>query len=190
MGSHLLLASLAALPLAAPGALGGAPPGVNPARAASPAHLADAGLPPTPAGTASADTELGPLPLTATLWEVGGREGPLPHDGGQPVDVGASFRIELAVPLVDGRLALHDEQDAMVASTGTSEVGGAWTRYRLTPREPLRPGTRYLLRVDGTAARAVHDSTGHAFAPLALRFTTAGERPAATPARQRRKGKR
>lgn len=144
------------------------------------------------AGALAADagaSTTAPAPLSAAVAVVGGQDLPIDPGGGALVDPGASFRVELAVPLTDGRLALHDEQDAMVASSGTSEVGASWTRYRLVPDEPLRPGTSYALRVDGAAAREVHDPGGRAYAPVVLKLKTTGERPPPAPARKHR-GKR
>lgn len=131
----------------------------------------------------------GVAPLGAAVAVVGGEEVPLPKDGSAVVDPAAAFRVDVAAQLTDGRLALHDEQDAMVSSSGTSEVGPGATRYRLVPDEPLRPGSVYLLRVDGTASREVHDPAGRAYAPIEIRLRTSGERPAAPP-RKRKKGGR
>ncbi len=143
------------------------------------------------AGTLASDggITVRPAPLSAAVAVVGGEELAIDPAGGALVDPGASFRVEIAVPLTDGRLALHDEQDAMVASSGTSEVGTSWTRYRLVPDEPLVPGTSYALRVDGAAARELHDPSGRAYAPVVLKLKTKGERPPSAPARKHR-GKR
>jgi hypothetical protein len=139
------------------------------------------------AGAAAAEPR--PVPLSAAVAVVGGQELRIDRDGSTLVDSGASFTVEVAVPLTDGRLALHDEQDAMVASTGTSEVGTAWTRYRLVPEEPLRPGTPYALRLDGAVTREAHDPSGRAYGPLVLKVKTTGERPA-PPTSRKKRGKR
>jgi len=138
--------------------------------------------PTTDAGEAPAIT-----PVSAVVSWVGGREFPLPRDGTAVVDPTASFQVEVSAHLTDGRLALDDEQDVMVASSGTSEVGTGFTRYRLVPDEPLRPGTTYLLRIDGSAGREVHDPLGHAYAPVEIRLRTTGERPAPPPRRSAKK---
>jgi hypothetical protein len=130
------------------------------------------------------------VPLTATVVVVAGQELPIPRDGTALVDPAAAFRVEVGAHLTDGRLALHDEQDAMVASSGTTEVGPSWTRYRLVPDEPLRSGTAYVLRVDGTEAREAHDPAGRAYAPVTLKLKTTGERPAAPVKKKRGKRRR
>jgi hypothetical protein len=129
-----------------------------------------------------------PLPLKTATAAIEGTDVPLSRDSSTLIDPGASFRVEIGVPLLDGRLALHDEQDAMVASSGTSEVGSAWTRYGLVPDEPLRPGTSYTLRVDGSNASEVHGLDGRAFSPLVLHLQTTGVAPPpARPAKRQRR---
>ena len=107
------------------------------------------------------------------------------RDGSTTLDPDAAFRVEIPVHLTDGRMALHDEQDAMVASSGTTEIGASWTRYRLVPEVPLRPGTSYALWVDGAITREAHDPSGRAYGPVVLRLKTTGVRPA-TPAKKKR----
>jgi hypothetical protein len=130
------------------------------------------------------------VPITAALAVLGKGETPLPRDGGAVVDPATAFRVEIATQLTDGRLALHDEQDVMVASTGTSEVGNGWTRFTLTPDEPLRPGSLYLLRVDGSSSRDVHDPAGRAYEPVEIRLRVTGERPVAPPRKKKRRAHR
>jgi hypothetical protein len=115
---------------------------------------------------------------------VGGRDQPLARDGVTLIDPEAWFRVEVAAHLTDGRLALHDEQDAMVASSGTTEAGDGWTKYQLRPDDALRPGTTYVLRLDGAAAREAHDAAGKAYTPVVLKLKTTGER--AAPAKKKR----
>jgi hypothetical protein len=125
--------------------------------------------------------------VASVVAVTAGQELALPRDGSAQLDPGASLRVEIAVPLTDARLALHDEADAMVVSTGTTEIGGATTRLRLTPAEPLRPGSTYLLRLDGATTREAHDATGRAYAPFTLKLRTTGERPPPPP---KKRGKR
>jgi hypothetical protein len=127
------------------------------------------------------------VPITAALAVLGKEETALPRDGGAVVDPATTFRVEIGAQLTDGRLALHDEQDVMVASTGTSEVGNGWTRFTLAPDEPLRPGSSYLLRVDGSSSRNVHDPAGRAYQPAEIRLRVSGERPAAPPRKKKRR---
>jgi hypothetical protein len=178
-------APVPAAQLTAPSLADGGSTGSLAVGAATPPDAADAGALALDAGVAGTS----PLPLSAAVAVIGGQDLPLGRDGSALVDPGASFRVEIAVPLTDGRLALHDEQDAMVASSGTSEVGTSWTRYRLAPDEPLRPGSTYALRVDGATAREAHDPSGRAYGPLALKVKTTGVRPAPAPAKKKR-GKR
>jgi len=112
------------------------------------------------------------------------------RDGTTLVDPVSSFRLDVGAHLTDGRLALHDEQDAMIASSGTTEVGSSWTRYRLVPDEPLRPGSDYVLLLDGTVTREAHDPSGRAYAPVAVKLKTTGERPAAPVKKKRGKRRR
>ncbi len=137
-----------------------------------------------PGAGAATDAQL-LTPLSAAVAIVGGREIPIARDGSTSVDPAAAFRVEIAVHLADGRMALHDEQDAMVASSGTTEIGASWTSYRLVPEEPLRPGTSYALWIDGAVTREAHDPSGRAYGPVVLKLKTTGERPAA-PTRKKR----
>ena len=149
---------------------------------------------PPPATAAGADATLPapgpvPAPLTAAGAVVGGEERPLALDALTSVDPRSSFRLEVAAHLTDGRLALLDEQDAMVACSGTAEMGAASTRYQLTPDEPLSPGASYTLRLDGSASRDAHDPAGRAFTPVRLQLRVEGERPPA-PAVKRHRSRR
>jgi hypothetical protein len=116
---------------------------------------------------------------------TGANERPLALDATTAVDPRSSFKIEVAAHLIDGRMVLLDEQDAMVASTGTVEMGSASTRYQLTPSEPLSPGAAYVLRLDGITSSDAHDPAGRAFTPVKLSLRVDGERPP-PPARRRR----
>ena len=108
---------------------------------------------------------------------AGDREIELARDGTTHVDPAVSFRVEVAAAIVDGRLSLRDDQDAMVPSTGTTEVASSWTHYRLTPDAPLRPGTSYTLRLDGAVTHDARDAAGRAYRPVAFSIRTTGNRP-------------
>jgi hypothetical protein len=118
-----------------------------------------------------------PLPISAAVAKAGAAEQPIVRDGVTTIDPASAFRVEVAAHLVDGRLSIHDEQDAMVASSGTTEVGETWTRFEITPDEPLRPGSSFALRVDGAAEREAHDRSGKPYAPAVMKLKTTGERP-------------
>jgi hypothetical protein len=123
-----------------------------------------------------------PAPAIATLVraafavEPSGAKLPLAPAEETVVDAGATFRIEIAGALSDARLVLLDAANAMVAASGTREVGDAST-FTLAPSTPLVPGSRYALRLDGARTRELHDATGRAFAPMSLAILVAGEPP-------------
>ncbi|HVI96471.1 MAG TPA: hypothetical protein VM753_20805 [Anaeromyxobacter sp.] len=163
-------AALAALALAAAASLARAQ-APSPAAPAAPAAVAPAPPAPPP-----------PTPAIATLVraafavEPSGAKLPLAPAEETVVDAGATFRIEIAGSLSDGRLVLLDAANAMVPASGTREVGDAST-FTLAPSTPLVPGSRYALRLDGARTRELHDATGRAFAPMSLAILVAGEPP-------------
>jgi hypothetical protein len=172
--------SASATPSPTPTATASANSTSTPAANATP--TANAGSPPAGSRPGS------PVPISAAVAVIAGHDQPLVPDGVTLIDPGAAFRVEVAAHLTDGRLALHDEQDAMVASSGTTEAGDGWTKYQLRPDEPLRPGSSYVLRLDGAAAREAHDAAGKAYAPFVLKLKTSGERTA--PARKKHRRQR
>lgn len=161
------------------------PPG--PAELPSEAGTAAAAAPAPSAPAAPAAVPAAPaaIPVTAALAHVGGQAVSLARDGTTLLDPGSTFELEVAAHLADGRVSLRDEVDAMVASTGTTELGEGTSRYRLVPDEPLRPGSRYTLHLDGAVTRELHGADGHAFAPVVLQLKTSGERPASPPRKKR-----
>jgi hypothetical protein len=90
------------------------------------------------------------------------------------VDPNATFRVVLRGTAVDVRLVLLDSADAMASSAGARESGPR-TTLTLQPATPLRPGTRYRLRVDGATAREVRLADGTTRAPVDLELLVAGE---------------
>lgn len=120
-----------------------------------------------------------PVPLSSAVAIVAGKEQPLSRTGTTLIDplLQVQFRIDIAVPITDGRFALLDEQNAMVSSTGENQLSGSSTHYTLTPEGALIPGTKYRLRVDGSSVREIHDAAGRAYLPLFIELKTTGERP-------------
>jgi hypothetical protein len=134
--------------------------------------------------SATAPTSV-PLPVTGAVAITGAEERPLALDAPTAIDPRSSFRLEVAAHLIDGRLSLLDEQGAMVASSGTVELGAASTRYQITPSEPLAPGATYVLCLDGVSSRDAHDPAGRAFTPVKLQILIAGDRPPPGPRKRR-----
>jgi hypothetical protein len=106
------------------------------------------------------------------------------------VDPAARFQVELAVPLIDARLALVDSDDALVAAAESHEIGATWSRFLLVPDAPLRPGTKYALRIDGASDREAHDADGRAYQITVWELRTTGEPPPPEPAPKKAKRRR
>ena len=126
----------------------------------------------SPAPDAGAPAAAGALPLLsaeAVLPE--GSALPLSRDGVTSVEPSARFRVEVAARLAEARLSLLDAQDAMVAADGTVEAT-ATTRFTLAPAAPLRPGSSYTLRLDGSEERLVRAEDGRSFECDGERFRT------------------
>lgn len=195
-----MLRAAAAVVLVA-AALGCAPaPGEPPAGAsqASPVSAASPSSPPSGAASlppaespATALSPEAPLPLTLRRAVAVEPEAQLTLSPGVEivVDPGARFELELGVRAADARLALLDAHDALVAATGTREVG-ATTLLTLTPAAPLTPGSRYTVRLDGAATRELHDHAGRAYAPVLFPVLAAGTPPPPEPKKPAKKPKR
>jgi hypothetical protein len=169
---------------------GGAPPAVEDGGDAGAGAVPDASVPDGGVGDGGladggAAAGAAALPVTAALAVLPAAEIPLAPGEQSLVDPGAAFRVEVAAQLTDARLSLRDGSDAMVPSSGTSEVGASWTRLRLTPESPLTPGSAYSLHLDGATTRDLHDPTGRAYAPAVYPLKTSGERPTAAKKRRR-----
>jgi hypothetical protein len=134
---------------------------------------------PPPAAPAAAPLEEKLPPNVAGLLEEGvvlepgDRALPLLGEGPVVVDPGSRFRVVLRRRLPDARLVLLDAADAIVAAEG-GRVLGEGTTLTLAPSRRLAAGGLYVLRVDGTATREVHDEKGNAFLPLSAPVTAAG----------------
>ena len=74
----------------------------------------------------------------------------------------------------------------MVPSTADAEIGST-SRFTLVPHEPLRPGSRYVLRLEGLESRLVISDDGRSFEPLVAPFRVAGEPPPAPPRKAKKK---
>lgn len=105
------------------------------------------------------------------------------------IDPAATFELELGARCPDARLLLLDQQDALVAGTSTQDLG-ATTKLTLAPAAPLRPGSRYVLRVDGAATRELHDAYGRAFGPVSRPLLVAGTPPPPEPKKPARRRRR
>lgn len=136
------------------------------------AALASALLP----ALATADTPL-PAPLVAAeAVEPSGARVPLSASAEAIIDPASSFRVVLPGRSDDARLSLLDGADALVPATATREVG-AQTILALTPRAPLTPAARYVLRLDGARTRDLHDAAGRPAGPVDLPMVVAGTPP-------------
>lgn len=134
-----------------------------------------------------------PVPLLSAQAEATGRgEGParLLRDGEALVPAASRFTVEAGVPLADARLVLYDGQEALVEAEGSAEIGSASSRYALAPVRPLRPGSRYVLRLEGAASREIHDLAGHSYRPLSFPIQVAGQPPAEPALKKVKKRKR
>ncbi len=143
---------------------------------ATPPDGGSAAIPGAVDGGSSAGA-IGPVPVQAFALS-GADEVPLAM-ASEPtaVDPISAFRIEAGAELVDAHAVLLDDKDDMVPSTGTTELGQT-SRFHLAPREPLRAGSRYTLRVETEGGRELRDTQGHRYAPASVGLKTAGEKPA------------
>jgi len=144
-----------------------------------------------PAAPDPGEEALPPAPLISAVSvsaTPGAAHAPLRRDGESRVDPAARFQVVAGAPLADARLVLFDAQEALVPGDEQAEIGSDSTRYTLAPARPLRPGTRYTLRLEGAAGREIHDLAGNRFRPLSFPLATAGDPPADRPAKK--KGKR
>jgi hypothetical protein len=128
------------------------------------------------------------LPTTAVEARLGTAATPLPTDGSPAPDVdsGSTFEVRLPFAARGARLVLLDARDAMVPSSSDVQVGAA-SRFTLVPLEPLLPGSRHVLRLEGLESRLVRADDGRTFEPLAAPFRVAGEPPPAPPKKGKKK---
>ncbi len=105
---------------------------------------------------------------------------PLSAAGETGVDPASTFEVELVPRLADARIVLVDAAEAHVAAKDVRELTAS-TRLTLAPEAPLVPGSRYVLRADGTSQREMHDADGRAFAPVGFAILVAGTPPPPEP---------
>jgi hypothetical protein len=97
--------------------------------------------------------------------------------GGANEEIALQSRFEVELPrLADFRVRLLDEADRAVASTDRAQIAER-SRYQLVPSEPLTPGSRYALVIDGLRADLATDDRGRAFERLRVELKTRGEKP-------------
>ena len=126
------------------------------------------------------------VPVTAVEARLAGSASSLLGEDIQPVDPSASFEVRLPLPVRGARLVLLDSRDSMVPSGSESEVG-ATSRYTLVPLEPLAPGARYVLRLEGLESRLLRSDDGRLHDPLVVPVRVAGEAPPAPPKKAKKK---
>jgi len=127
------------------------------------------------------------LPVTSALViEAGGGVG-LDRERLSAVAPTASFEVRIGIRATEARLVLEDAQGALVPATGSTEVG-ADTAFELKPSEPLKPGSTFLLRLEGQRGRIVRDPEGHSYEPLVFRVRVNGSPEPAPPRRKRVRG--
>ncbi|HET7824773.1 MAG TPA: hypothetical protein VFK90_05550 [Anaeromyxobacter sp.] len=137
---------------------------------------------PTPAATPTSPSAPATPPLAplsrAVVVEPSGSSALSPASE-TVVDPGSTFQVELGVRIPDARLVLLDAADAHVPARSTHEVGDK-TQLALAPAQPLAPGSRYVLRVEGATSRELRDGD-RAWAPLSFPLLTAGTPPPPEP---------
>ncbi len=117
------------------------------------------------------------LPVDAVEARLGTIAVPLSGPGAEPVDPAATFEVRLPIGTRGARLVLLDAQDALVPSSSESEIAAGRSRYTLVPIEPLRSGSRYVLRLEGVESRQVISDDGQAHEPIAVAFLVSGDPP-------------
>src|SRR5512140_2835403 len=160
---------------------------------AAPGGAAATGAPAATAGepTPAAPAKPGPVTALALVREAAvlpatGDPVPLAAEGETVVEPDARFRVELREASHDARLLLLNAADAAVPSTASHEIGDL-THLTLSPTEPLVPGSRYTLRLDGAVGRELH-AGDRAYLPGLYPLRVAGEPPPPPP--PRKKGKK
>lgn len=120
------------------------------------------------------------MPLASAQALHAGTATPLSPGVTVAVEPASSFEIRVASPARDARFVLLDAQDVQVPATVEAEVGSE-SRFILVPLEPLRPGSAYLLRLEGLGTRLVRSDGGRSFEPLVLPVQVTGSPPQRAP---------
>jgi hypothetical protein len=149
------------------------PPAIEPTTVAPQAPPSAPPGPVVPPGPAA-------MPLASAQALHAGTATPLSPGVTVAVEPASSFEIRIAAPARDARLVLLDAQDFQVPATVEAEVGSD-SRFLLVPLEPLRPGSAYLLRLEGLGARLVRSDGGRSFEPLVLPLQISGSPPPRAP---------
>jgi len=182
-GLTLCLAASSCSPSSPPTPVG-APPGPTGSSAApvpeSAKPTVDAPNPPAPPPPGTPPVP-GPLPLQAAEARAAGVATALAVGSTVPVEPASAFEVRIPLQLRDARLVLLDAQDLLVPAAVDSETGPAGSRFSLQPQEPLRPGSAYLLRLEGVGGRLVHSASDVAFEPLVLPVRVTGSPPPRPP---------
>ena len=128
------------------------------------------------------------MPLAGAQALHAGTATPLSPGVSVAVEPASSFEIHIAAPARDARLVLLDAKDVQVPATVEAEVVGSESRFLLMPLEPLRPGSAYLLRLEGVGRRLVRSDDGKTFEPLVLPLQILGTpQPRAPPRKAQKK---
>jgi hypothetical protein len=129
------------------------------------------------------------LPVEAVEARLGTVSTPLAGPNSEPVDPAATFEVRLPLGVRGARLVLLDAQDALVPSSAESTIAAGRSRFTVVPVEPLRTGTRYVLRLEGVESRQVISDDGRPHEPLAVPFLVSGAPPpkAASPKKGQKK---
>lgn len=129
--------------------------------------------PAPPAPDPSSPAAFPPI-LNAFAAEPAG-PGPLSGIAETVIDPASSFKVVMSGRLADARLVLLDSANAHVPAKSTRELGKT-TLLTLTPASPLVPGSHYVLRVEGTSRREIHDGP-RSYAPFSFAILAAGTPP-------------
>jgi hypothetical protein len=127
------------------------------------------------------------LPLTSAEARVGQASTALAAGAPTTVEPESTFEVRVSARLREARLVLLDAQDLLVPATVDSEMSEAGSRFTLLPQEPLRPGSAYLLRLEGIGGRVVRSATDGSYEPLVLPLRVSGSPPPRPPPKKAKK---